>query len=146
MRAETEAGKTKALLFLDLDDFKHVNDSLGPGAGDEFVVLLEQVAGEDGAPGAASEVAEALNSPFVLEEREVFVTASTGGVLGGAEGAGEEKRADPQNVLRSADVAMYRAKEGTKTATSFSSPPWTGAPDDDWRSGPASGELWSAGS
>lgn len=133
----TEAGQTIALLFLDLDDFKHVNDSLGhdagdellvevagrlkgaarPGdtvarlGGDEFVVLLEEVAGEDGATGAAREVAEALKLPFVLEEREVFVTASTGVVLGGA---GKEKRADPQDLLRSADVAMYRAKEEGK--------------------------------
>ena len=118
-----------AVLFLDLDRFKVVNDSLGhqvgdqllqavalrldaalrPGdtvarmGGDEFTVLLEDVGDAREATVVAERVLTTLTDPFDIAGRELFVSSSIGIALGGPE-------ADPEGLIRDADVAMYRAK------------------------------------
>ena len=130
----TSEGARVALLFMDLDDFKHINDSLGhiagdqllvkvarrieaalrPGdtfarlGGDEFAVLLDEVASASEAAGLAARLVKALHAPFVVDGHELFVTLSIGVVLNDP---GEERAED---ILRRADVAMYRSKRSGK--------------------------------
>ena len=128
-RTRREGGPV-AVLLLDLNEFKRVNDSLGHDAGnavliglaerlkgslrpgdtvgrifgDEFVVLLEAPAGEEEAKRVTERIHEALQSPFEVDGHEVFVSPSIGIALGESE---EDK---PKEVLRHADLAMYAAK------------------------------------
>jgi diguanylate cyclase (GGDEF)-like protein/PAS domain S-box-containing protein len=119
-----------AVLFLDLDRFKTVNESLGhsvgdvllvqvarrlremirPGdtvarlGGDEFALLLGDFADPEEPVRTAGRVQEVLAAPYDLDGIEVFVTASVGVALGSRD------YAHPQELLRDADTAMYRAK------------------------------------
>jgi diguanylate cyclase (GGDEF)-like protein/PAS domain S-box-containing protein len=122
------------LLFLDLDNFKQINDSLGHQAGDrllaeaairlracvreentvarlggdEFVILLEHLAPDADAVLVAERISEQFTKPFTVEGHDFTVSVSIGIALGNA---GQE-RAD--FMLRDADVAMYRAKSSGK--------------------------------
>ena len=135
-RARGRAGAGFGVLFLDLDRFKVVNDSMGHRAGDqlllaiarrldrirragdtvarlggdEFAFLIEGVDDAASAGRVADRVQRELAQPFDINGQEVFTSASIGIALGG------ETEHKPEDLLRDADTAMYRAK-GSGIAT-----------------------------
>ncbi len=127
------AGSQVAILFIDLDDFKTLNDSHGHArgdevlstvgarllgvlrpvdtaarlGGDEFAVLLEDVTGDADALAVATRISESFRQPLAFDDAPIRVAASIGVALG----TGPETADD---LLRNADVAMYAAKQTSR--------------------------------
>jgi diguanylate cyclase (GGDEF)-like protein/PAS domain S-box-containing protein len=131
-----------AILFLDLDRFKHINDSLGHvvgdrllqsvarrlftcvrssdtvsrQGGDEFVVLLWEVRHAQDAAITATKILDALRLPHLIDEHELHITGSIGIVTYPDDGT------DVETLMRKADFAMYHAKETGRDSYQFFQP------------------------
>jgi diguanylate cyclase (GGDEF)-like protein len=141
-RAVDRAGETEgilAVLFLDIDGFKLVNDSMGHVVGDrllkevaarlqktlrvtdvvarfggdEFIVLLEDIKNAAGVEQIADKIVRCFRSSFSLNDQDVFVTTSIGIAIYPHDG----KTADA--LIKNADIAMYKAKESGKNQHAF---------------------------
>jgi diguanylate cyclase (GGDEF)-like protein/PAS domain S-box-containing protein len=140
-------GRRLAVLFVDLDRFKNVNDTLGHGAGDrllhlvanrfratvrasdtvarlggdEFVVLMDEVDDNTEAAVLAQKLIHVLTEPVSIDGQDLYVSASIGIAV-----APEDGR-DPATLLKNADIAMYRAKHQGRNGFQFFSPEATAA-------------------
>lgn len=130
IRRAKALGKMVVVIFLDLDSFKFVNDTMGHElgdrllfeaaqllarnirsndtiarfGGDEFVILLNDIASKKDAAMLAEKIIDTLRSPFVLNGRKFFISASAGVALYPLDGA------DCETLIKNADLAMYSAK------------------------------------
>ncbi len=146
LQRATRDGEQLALLFIDLDRFKNVNDTLGHHigdellkqvakalqdrlregdtlarlGGDEFIVLLEDIENQYGASQVAEKLVQMFEEPFMVAGHELFVTCSVGISLF------PDDAADLNMLIRNADVAMYQAKARGRNGFSFYAPSMTG--------------------
>ncbi|HNA81050.1 MAG TPA: PAS domain S-box protein [Thiobacillaceae bacterium] len=139
IRRSVRSSARFALLFIDLDRFKNINDTLGHQTGDEllkavaeriqkrlraedtlsrlggdeFILLMEDITNEQRAANLARELLRLLGKPYHIAGHDIFLSASIGISLHPEDGN------DAETLIKHADTAMYRAKEGGRNGYQF---------------------------
>lgn len=139
MKETEELGRIAGMMFLDLDNFKTINDTLGHISGDqllksvglllkwcigenniiarlggdEFFILMSDINSRDDLAATASKIIESLQRPWIMDDHEFYITASIGIVVFPHDGR------DATTLYRNADTAMYRAKQLGKNTYQF---------------------------
>ncbi len=146
------SGRPFALMFMDLDRFKNINDNLGHDigdqllvavahaiadclrdtdavglrsdagpiegifrlGGDEFTILTEELSGAESAHMIARRILDQLRQPFMVDDNELFVSASIGITV-----FASHSPTDPEELIKQADMAMYRAKDAGRDTYAF---------------------------
>ncbi|MGK0468672.1 EAL domain-containing protein [Clostridium sp.] len=127
-------GKVLGVLFLDLDSFKRVNDTMGHAkgdellkmvstrllntvkesdtvcrvGGDEFLILIRNLESEDYFREISEDILSSFNKSFIIDSNDLYVTTSIGGAIYPVDGS------DVETLIKNADIAMYKAKEKGK--------------------------------
>ncbi len=139
MTMSNRLGKVLAVLYLDLDGFKNINDTMGHYAGDrllkevsdrlvnrvrssdtiarlggdEFIIMIENLSDVDGISVLAHKILKAFEEPFLLQNQACHVTPSIGIAVYPTDGE------DADTLIKNADIAMYQAKEKGKNQFAF---------------------------
>lgn len=140
LQRSRRSGSSFAVMFIDLDNFKHINDTWGHAigdelligvagrlrtvlregdtaarqGGDEFVLLIEDISSAGDAGSVADRIHDALTLPFAISSREFNSSASIGVFVSDGTGNGSV-----DDILRYADIAMYRAKRDGRNRTAY---------------------------
>ncbi|MEO6711940.1 MAG: EAL domain-containing protein [Mycobacteriales bacterium] len=139
MSLAADKGWAIAVMFVDIDHFKNINDTMGHAAGDdllgqvaerlvhcvrvrdtvgrlggdEFALIVVMEGGQDSAAAVAKEIHKTLREPFWIGDQDVLVTASIGITVH------PEDASDPATLIKYADTAMYRAKQAGRDTSRF---------------------------
>ena len=139
LRVAHRSGEQVAIMFIDLDRFKNINDSLGHAmgdqllqhvanrlrflireqdtlarlGGDEFVIMLERIHDHNDVKAIAEKMMSAFESPFNIDHHSLYLTLSIGISLYPQDGL------DRETLIRNADAAMYRSKESGRNSCNF---------------------------
>ena len=135
-------GKSLGVLFLDLDSFKRVNDTMGHAkgdellkmvsqklqntiresdticriGGDEFLILIEDLQNQHHIEKVSEKILDIFKRPFIVDNHDIFVTSSIGGAIYPIDGE------DVETLIKNADIAMYKAKDEGKNKFKLCTP------------------------